>query len=229
MVINFKSRKVKLLTYLYFVIAFIEVLAEAFSVKLAILITKPLIPLLLMVLYFFTSSSNGKMFYFVMFFSLLTNLLFIPNSEQALYFGIVAYTIHRVFLFILIFKIVKIKSFISFFVATLPLGFIFFYLFSAAVVPPNSYHLLFFHNIMAACLGGLAISCYVANDSKENSLLMISVLLFLGLQLVIFIERYYLADSHSNLLRPLAMLLNVMAFFVFYKFVIAAENKSNNN
>jgi len=100
---------VKLIAYLYFANAIIEVVSEAFSLKLIILITKPLIPLLLMVLYYFTSTSKCKLFYILMFFSLLTNLLFIPNTEQALFYGVIAYTIHRIFLLFMIFKIIKIS------------------------------------------------------------------------------------------------------------------------
>ncbi len=158
-----------------------------------------------------------------MFFSLLTNLLFIPNTADSLFYGVITYTIHRIFLLILIFRIVKIKDYIPFLLATLPLGFIFFYLFAASDVPENSYYLIFFHNLIAAVLGGIAISSYIMDDSKQNSFLLISVLLFLGLQLVIYIEKYYLVESHSHILRPLAMTLNILAFYIFYKFVIISE------
>lgn len=220
---------VKAIVYLYFVISIIEVFSEAFSLKPIILITKPLIPLLLMILYYFTTTTKCYLFYIIMFFSLLTNLLFIPNTEKSLFYGVIAYTIHRIFLIILIFKIIKVKDFIPFILATIPLGFIFFYLFTAADIPENTYYLAFFHNLLAAVLGGTAISSYVMDDTKENSYLMISVLLFLGLQLVIYIEKYYLVVEHITMLRPLAMSLNVMAFYVFYKFVIFSQKKLNDN
>lgn len=223
MSIFFENKIVKNLTIIYLFNAIVEIVAEVYSFEPIIFILKPLIPILLMVLYFYTSKSKGKLFYFIMFFSLLTNLLFIPNTSDSLFYGVITYTIHRIFLLILIFKIVKIKDFIPFVLAAIPLGFIFFYLFAATDVPENSYYLIFFHNLMATILGGVAISSYVMVDSKQNSYLLISVLLFLGLQLVIYIERYYLAESHSAILRPLAMILNILAFYVFYKFVIISE------
>ena len=221
---------VKLFIIIYFINAIIEVIGEAFFIEPLLFISKPLIPFLLMVLYFFKSNKRQLLFFVILFFSLVTNLLFIPNSKQTLFYGIISFTIHRIFLLILIFKIVKIKDFIPFVLATLPLAFIFFYLFAASDVPNNSYYLIIFHNIMAAVLGGIAISNYTMNDSKQNSLLLISVLLFLGLQLVVYIEKYYLSDSHSQYLRPLAMTINILAFFSFYKFVVESEkNLSNNN
>jgi hypothetical protein len=216
------------LIVIYFINAIIEVVSEYASFSTTIYITKPLIPLLLMVLYFYKSSNKNSLFFVIMSFSLITNLLFIPSDEKALFYGVISFTIHRIFLLILIFKIIKIKDYIPFVLATIPLVFIFFYLFAASDVPENSYYLIVFHNIMASILGGMAISNYVMNDNKQNSLLLISVLLFLGLQLVVYIEKYYLVNTHSFLLRPLAMTLNVLAFYTFYKFVLASERLDND-
>lgn len=223
-----KKSIVRLFVIIYFINALIEVVAESIPCKPIIYISKPLIPFLLMVLFFYNSTKKDLMFFLVMSFSLITNLLFIPNSQESLFYGVISFTIHRIFLLILIFKIVKTKDFVPFILATIPLGFIFFYLFAASDVPENSYYLIVFHNFMAAILGGIAISNYVMSDTKQNSLLLISVLLFLGLQLVIYIEKYYLVDSHSILLRPLAMTLNILAFYTFYEFVISSEKLDND-
>ena len=223
MSLSFENNTIKIISFFYFFNAIVEVVAETFSYETIIFITKPFVPILLMVLYFYNSKSNCKLFYVIMSFSLLTNIFFVPKNAESLFYGVIAYTIHRIFLLILIFRIVKIKDYIPFLLATLPLGFIFFYLFAASDVPDNSYYLIFFHNLIAAVLGGVAISSYVMNDNKQNSYLLISVLFFLGLQLVIYIEKYYLVESYSYILRPLAMTLNILAFYVFYKFVIISE------
>ena len=220
---EFKKSTVKIIPIMYFLNAVIEILAETFSFKMVILITKPLIPLLLMILYHYTSLKRDKLFYVILFLSLITNLFFIPNSKECLFYGLITYTFHRILLLILIFRIVRIKNYVPFFLSTLPLGFIFFFLVTSSDIPENSYYLIVFQSVMAAVLGGIAIASYSVNDSKENSLLLISILLFLALQLVVYIEKYFFKDSHSIYLRPLAMTLNVCAFYVFYKFVIASE------
>ena len=176
-----------------------------------------------MILYHSTSLKRDKLFYVILFLSLMTNLFFIPNSKECLFYGLITYTFHRILLLILIFRIVRIKNYVPFFLSTLPLGFIFFFLVTSSDIPENSYYLIVFQSVMAAVLGGIAIASYSVNDSKENSLLLISILLFLALQLVVYIEKYFFKDSHSIYLRPLAMTLNVCAFYVFYKFVIASE------
>ncbi len=225
--INHKN-SVKILTIVYFVNAFIEICAEYFSIKTLILITKPLIPFLLITLYWFSSIKKNYLFFLIMFFSIITNILFIPKSPTALFYGVIAFTFHRILLIYYIFITSKIKNISAFVFVTIPLLFIFFYLFFASSdVPQNSYTLLIAHNIMGAILGGLGIANYIVNDSKQNSLLLITVLLFIGLQLVIYVERYYLYNFSLEHIRPLAMILNVLAFYAFYKYVIMAE--SNNN
>lgn len=158
-----------------------------------------------------------------MLFSLITNLFFIPNTQQALFYGVISFTIHRILLLVLIFKIVKIRDYLPLVLSTLPLAFIFFYLFPSSIIPENSYFLIVFHSLMASLLGGIAFSCYYMDDCKRNTLLLISVIFFLALQLVIYIEKYYFVDSDTHYLRPVAMTLNVFAFYMFYVFVIESE------
>lgn len=125
MSIRFENNKIKIISFFYFFNAIIEVVSEAYALDTIIYITKPLIPTLLMALYFYSSKNDSKLFYVIMFFSSLTNLLFIPNSETALFYGVIAYTIHRIFLLVLIFRIARIKNYLLFILATIPLGFIF--------------------------------------------------------------------------------------------------------
>ena len=107
--------------------------------------------------------------------------------------------------------------------ATLPLGFIFFYLFPSSLIPENSYYLIVFHSFLASVLGGMAFSVYYMDDNKRNTILLIAVILFLALQLVVYVEKYYYVDSNAYFFRPIAMLLNVLAFYIFYLFMIESE------
>lgn len=213
----------KVVTILYFVNSIVEVTAEAYKLKEIVYVTKPLIPLLLMVLYWIRSSHRKTIFFLIMFFSTITNLLFIPDDKMILFYGVISFTIHRLLLLYFIFKIVEIKKTVPFVLSVIPLLLAFFYLFTASDVPDNSYYLIILHNVMAAILGALAITSYVIDDNKQNSYLLISVLLFLGLQLIIYVEKYYMCEENIQYLRPLAMSVNALAFFAFYKFVLVSE------
>jgi hypothetical protein len=228
MIIIQRHSFVKSLNIFFFAISSIEVVSELYSFNLFIIVTKPLIPLSLMFLYFLNSSKKSILFFLMLFFSLITNLLFIPKSAEALFFGVISYTLLRFFLVLMIFKSVKINNYLTFSISMLPLGFIFFYLLPSTDVPEYSYYLIILNNLIAAIIGGIAISNYIVSDNKQNSFLLISVLLFLGLQLIVYIEKYYFVDVHSIYLRPLAMLLNVFAFYTFYKFIIYSEKLDTN-
>lgn len=209
---------------IYFLNALTEIVAEFFAFSPVIYITKPLIPFILMLLYYVASTEREVLFFITMFFSAVTNLLFIPKSEQYLFYGIIAFTIHRVLMLIFIFKILKNIKIIPLVLTTIPLILIFFYLFiESAYVPANSFYILIFQIILIAIFGGAALSSYIIEDSRENSYLMICGLLFVGLQLVLYVEKYFLYAIPIISLRPIAMSLNVLAFFSFYKYVIVAE------
>ena len=230
MISDLKRNIVKIITIIYFVNAVIEVVSEYYSNNTVIFLAKPLIPFLLIVLYCFSSERKNPLFIIIMFFSLVTNVLFIPKAPLCLFYGLVAFTIHRILLIYYIYILSKIKNMKLFVAITIPLFAIFFYLFFASTdVPENSYELLILLNVMGAILGGIGISNYILNDNKQNSQLMISVLMFLGLQMVVYVERYYLASIMLEYVRPLAMLLNVLAFYVFYRYVITAESNDNRS
>lgn len=223
---NYLAEKISIL---YFLIAFFEIVAELFIYKPLIYYLKPILPITLMVLYWLSSDKRQLFFFLSLFFSFLTNIFFIPNSQEMLFYGIIAFTFHRILAIILVFKLTKIKDFIPFIIATLPFLLIFFYLFMETNdIPENSFLILILQNLLISVFAGIALSCYVMNDNKQNSILLITALLFVMLHFVVYIEKYFLTNEYGTLFRPIAMTFNVLAFYSYYKYVIIAE-KSNND
>lgn len=213
-----------MLYMVYFAVALIEVAAEFFSYTPIIFVFKPLMPLLLMIFYYLISQRRQMLFFLAMTFSIVTNLLFIPDSERMLLFGVVAFLIHRICMIGFIMKMVKIRDYIPTVMATIPLLVLFCYLLSITPgIPETSFYILIVQNVLIAILGGLSFSVYLISDSKKNSWLLICGLLFVALQFIVFIERYYLSGIAPTILRPIAMALNAFAFFTFYRFAIASE------
>jgi hypothetical protein len=224
-----KDKIVQYLTICFFVVGILEVISEYLQNKLLIISLKPLIPLLLIVMYYLESVKKSKLFVLVLLFSMLTNMLFIPKSTEYLQYALIAFTIHRVLEVTMVLRLQKIKDYIPFAIATLPFLMIFFYLFmETAEIPQRSYMLLLTQNILISVFSGLALSGYVMNDNKQNSVLLIAVLLFVMLQFVVFIEKYLLINEFTSIFRPLAMTFNVLAFFSLYKYVIIAEQSNQN-
>jgi hypothetical protein len=225
-----RTNIVNTLTVCYFLIAFFEVIAEYVIAKPLIFALKPLITLTLIVIYCLKSKKVNKLFITVLGLSLLTNILFIPNTPQFLFYALIVFSIHRILAIYLIFSLQKIKDFVPLVIATAPFLLIFFYLFMETPdIPNESYYLLVIQNILISLFAGVSLSSYVMNDNKQNSILLISALLFVMLQFAVFIEKYFLTNEFQELFRPLAMTLNALAFFTFYKYVINAEKSAHNN
>lgn len=230
---NTKNNSTSILTAVFAINAVIEIIAEIFNFQEIIYITKPLIPIIIMVLYYTTSKKQHYLFYLTISFSVITNLLFIPESEIFLFYAIITFTIHRLIMLYYVFKIVKLKDFkpLVFIISTIPLLLIFVYLLvESSYLPKNSIIILIFQILLIGVFGGVAISKYIINDSRQNTYLMICAVLFTALQFIVFIEKYFLHDVTIITLRPIAMCLNVLAFYSFYKFVITSEeNHSLDN
>lgn len=219
----------KTITIFYFIVAFAEVTAEYYTYKPLICYLKPILPIILIMLYLLVSNFKQWIFIAALFFSFLTNIFFITNTPEMLYYGVVSHSFHRILAIILVLKISKIKDFIPLIIASIPFLLIFFYLFfETNSIPENSFLLLIFQNLLISIYAGIALSCYVMNDNKVNSILLISTLLFVMLHFVVFIERYFLTDEYLSIFRPIAMTFNALAFYSLYQFVITSEKLNYN-
>ena len=218
----------RLFTILFFVCVAIEVTAEMFSNKLLIYIFKPLLSIGIMVLYWNVSTVKKPLFFTVIFLSMITNILFIPNTYNMLIIALLVFMIHRILLIYYVVQVIKIKDFIPLFIAILPFLFIFFYLLTiTSDSSAAGYIVLIFQNILISIVGGLALSEYVMNYNKMNAWLFIFGLLSVMQYFIVFIEKYYLMSLAPIAFRPLAMLLNASVLYTFYRFIIDAEKKNN--
>ncbi len=214
----------KWLTILFFVIVIIEVTAEMFSDKLLIYIFKPLLSIGIMALYWNASNERRFLFLIVLSLSLITNVLFIPNTKNLLFIGLLVFFIHRIWLIYYIIRVIKLKDYIPLFIAIMPFLFLFFYLLLiSSEIEMKSYLILIFQNVLISFIGGLALSEYIMNYNKMNAWLLIFGLLSVMQYFIVFIEKYYLMNLAPIALRPLAMLLNASVYYAFYRFIMDAE------
>ena len=87
--------KSKFYTALYITVSIMEILAEYFQYDLGKIILKPLIPTIIIIIYLNLSNKKDWMFIVMMLLSVLTNVLFIPNSPKYLFYGLIVYTFLR--------------------------------------------------------------------------------------------------------------------------------------
>ncbi|TDE05462.1 hypothetical protein [Flavobacterium hiemivividum] len=214
----------KRLTILFYSIALIEVITELLSDIVLVFIFKPLLSIGIMVLYWNASKERNRTFFVVLFLSMVTNILFIPGTENLLFMGLIVFLAHRLLLISYVVQLIKLKDYFPLFIAVLPFLFIFSYLLSISTeIQMKSYFVLIIQNVLISVIGGLALSQYAMNYNKMNSWLLIFGLLSVTQYFIVFIEKYYLSNIAPIAFRPLAMLLNASVYYVFYRFVIDAE------
>jgi hypothetical protein len=221
---NANSKLIIIISIAYFLFAGIEVISELFSdTSFTVLLPKIISPILLLLLYRFKSDKQDPLFYILIFLLLLSNVLFFIKMTPYFLYGIVTFILLRIIALVLIFKIIANKNHLYILLATFPFLLIFFYLISATnEMPEFEFNILILQSILISILSGTAIASYISNENRQNSWLLISTLLFIGLYFIVFIECYFLADTIA-IFKPIAVILNTFAFFTFYKFVITVE------
>lgn len=229
MVFKHENNGINLLAIAYFAVAIAEVMCELYAYKPAIYVLKPLMPFLLMTLYWCASKRRNPFFFTVMTLSLVTNVLFVPDTPTMLFYGLLVFLAHRILIIIYIVKLLKMKDYIPVAIATIPFLLVYFYLFLITNgIPQNSFAVLVIQNILMSVLCGIAFSHYMMQDNKKNSWLLLSGILFGSLHFIVFVEKFYLMGFSPALFRPMAMGLNAMAFYTFFEFVMATERSDQN-
>ena len=223
-ILNHENKYGKLFTLLFFACVTIEVTAEMFSNKLLIYIAKPLLSIGIMVLYWNASRVKKPLFFIVILSSMITNILFIPNTYDLLIIALLVFIIHRILLIYYLTQVIVIKDYVPLLIAVMPFLFVFFYLLSiSSDSSASGYFVLIVQNILISIVGGITLSEYVMNYNKINVWLFIFGLLAVTQYFIVFIEKFYLMNLAPAAFRPLAMVLNASVYYSFYRFIIDAE------
>jgi len=224
-----KLKSTQYLNFAYFGLAFLQIIIEFTTFSNLTLFIRVLLPLLLLALYHIDSKEKNSLFYVIIALLLISNILFYYVGTVLFFYGILTFILLRIVAIALVFKLTKHKNYLHIVVASFPFLLIFFYLISATnEIAEYEFNILILQSILISLLGGISISNYFKNDNRQNSWLLISTLLFIGLRFIVFIERYFVSNlSQTDIYRPIAIILNVFAFYTLYKFVIAAESEDN--
>lgn len=219
--------KVKLLTIILFFVSLVEITAEYFKILPVIYVFKPSLSIIILLLYWYSSNKRDYLFFLTIGTSLITNVLFIPNHLNLIFIALVVFVIHRIITIYYILKVKKIKDYVPIILASIPFMLLFFYIFfDTELVSRKIYYILIIHNILISLLGGIAISDYIMNNSTFSYWLLICVISFVTLHFIIFLEKFYI---DLLVFRPIAMSLNIFAYFAFYKFIIEIEKSETLN
>lgn len=219
-----KIRWSKLLTLIFLIIVIVDLFAEYLAAKNIIYIVKPLITVLVIILYLINSRQRDTIFIITLLLGLLSSALFIPDDSITLLWGVGVFAVHRLFLIIFLIKLLKPIDYIPVAIACLPVLLIFFYLLSINVnLDTRSIILFSINNILIALFCGIVFANYMMKKDDNNTWLLISALMFIALQMIVYIEKFYLIEFSPRILRPIAVLFLSIALFTLLRGVLTQE------
>lgn len=230
MTFNIPNKITRYLAIAYFVLAFVEIIVELLEYKPLLFLLRLSIPIVLMLLYGFKSAKPNPYFLGIILLQLICNVLVLYTHSEAFIYTILGFILMRLLSIVLVLRLTKQKNYLYFTVATFPFLVIFFYLISiTSEIPEYEFNILIFQSMLISLLGGISIVNYFKNDNVQNSWLLISTLLYMGLRFLVFIERYFLPGQELSIYRPIEVLLTTFALYAFYKYVVIAESSNGNN
>lgn len=226
MQIKNKVNQVNVFILLYFATTFIELASGFFGFRPLVLLCRIAAPFLLIAIYRLNAIRVNPMVYTLFGLLLMTNVLFFYKESPYFSIALVISVVQRLVMLLIVFQTMMQLRYVTAFLASIPFLAIFYYLNSiTSEFTLFEFNTLFFQSILISLLGGLSVSGYLRNDNRQNSWLLISILLFVGLQFVLFIERYFFTVISLRVFGLIGAVLNAVGFFTFYKFVNAAEKE----
>lgn len=217
------------LILLYFLLGLIEVVTEVSCDKDIQYLIKPLLVVILSVLYWCSSKRRNPLFFINIVFLLIGRIYFIPNGIDMLFYALIAVFFHRVIEIYYIVKLIKLKDYIPSVLASIPFLIFFLYLVSIPEgILIRSYVILIVQIVLISILSGIILSQYLLTFNKKHMWLFVFGLMSLTQTFIIFLEKFYLSGSNFISLRPMALLLNTIVCFSFYKFVLATERLNDD-
>lgn len=216
-----KNKVANMLLLVFFMVSFIEIIAEFNEDKLLIWITKPLILPALILYYLKRSKSINSFFIIALFASWVANLLFIQNTFNYIICGVCFFVIYRILVIYIIMNKVKMPNSIPLILGSIPFIFIYalvtIYTYSTL---GDSVYLFLIQGIFTIFLGGFSLGNFIMVSNKTNSLLLISTMCMAFNQFLFLLKFYY---NDVNILQAFAMLLFVLGQFLLTKYMFHTE------
>ena len=212
--------------FLFFTVAFIEIVAEMYYDSFVIWITKPLIIPLLFLYYFLKSNIKNYNFILALFFSLLASVFFIERTPGFIITGSVFALIYRIVIVFLVLKLIKMPPLKLMLIGCIPFLLIYLSVILLRYETLDNNGFFFIINaIFVIFLGGFSISNYFVNETKTNYYLFLSVVFF---ALTHFIYLLKIFSDENSLLYAFSMLFYVFGQFLITKFILLTERKYRN-
>ena len=222
--VRFLSKKFsRLIISLYFIIAFIEIVAEFFRDNQFIWLTKLLIIPLLILFYWRTSKKPNPIFLIALFFNWIANIFFISQDYHHTMIGAYLFLVYRIAIIYIVIKKVKFPGMMPIFISALPFLLAYMYFVNLTYESIGAGIFIFVvQGIFIVFLVAFAIGNYIFKPNTSSKLLLISTVFFTVSQFILVLKYYYIS---LNIFQPLAMFLFVLGQFILVIFLLRLEKE----
>lgn len=210
-----------MLLFAFFIVSIIEIIAECYEDKLVIWLTKPLILPFLILYYLKRSKKISGFFVAALVFSWIANLMFIQNTFQYIFYGVIFFLIYRILVIYIIVNKAKMPNSFPLILGSIP--FISLYVIVTLytyTILGTSVYLFLVQGIFTIFLGGFSLVNYILASNRKNALLLISTM-FMAFNQFIFLLKYYY--EQANILQAVAMILFILGQFLLTRYMLTTE------
>lgn len=217
----------KLLIFVYFTIAFIEIIAEFFKDNQFIWLTKPLIIPVLMFFYWRRSKQPNLIFIIALFFNWIANIFFISQDYNHTIIGAYLFLGYRVLIIYLVLKMVKFPGTMPIIISALPflLAYLYFINLTYESIGDGIY-IFVLQGILIVFLAAFALGNYIFKPNTSSILLLISTVFFTVTQFILILKYCYIS---LNIFQPIAMFLYVVGQFILVRFLLLLEKNTGEH
>ena len=209
----------------FFIVSFLEIIAEFNENKFWIWITKPLILPLLLAYYLRLTKKPSNCFILALFCSWIANLLFVENTLKWIIYGSIFFLIYRILIIQIVMNRVKMPSLVPLIIGSIPFIFIYATVCSLSFeAMGDNIYLFLIHGIFTIFLGGLSLGNYIMISNKPNLVLFLSTMLFALTQFVFVLKMYY---ENGNIFQAMAMAMFVIGQYLLTKFIFLTEENNS--
>lgn len=213
-----------LFLFFFFVISFIEIIAEVFYDDAIVWSTKPFIIPFLFLYYFIKSKTKNVFFILALFLTFIANVLLIEKAQIFVIIGSVFALLFRIVIVYLVVKLLKKPPLNLLLIGAIPFVLIYSTVFILRYDTIDSNILFFLINaFLVIYLGGFSLGNYIESRSKTNYYLFISTVLFAGMQFVFLLKLF---SEDKSMLYAFSMLFYVFAQFILTQFILLIEKKT---
>lgn len=215
------------LTYLFFVIAILEIIGGLYSSQWSIYICKPLMSIILMILYFKTETKEKEkvLYYISLVFATLFHIFFIFKDQEVIMLtcGLHAFIIYYSINIIMAKKVLKKVHLLPVFIAITP----FILITSIETYELKSYFnglsisVIIAGSILATFFGFALYSCFL-NANKKTILLVTSAICIAISSFTFALDNFY---DQLLIFKISTIIGNTVALYTFYKFMVTENTK----